>query len=179
MTVREKALFLDRDGVINIDYGYVHDPTRFVFIDGIFSLVRLANEAGYRIIIVTNQAGIGRGYYSEEQFNSLMDWMQCEFLNRGGKIDAVYYCPYHPEYGIGRYLRESSFRKPNPGMILAARDDFNLDLQQSILVGDKYTDIAAGMAAGVGVNILFDANLAQDIGSSSTVSCLNEIARFL
>lgn len=144
------ALFLDRDGVINVDHGYVHRPENFEFMPGIFKLVRAANERGYLVVVVTNQAGIGRGYYSEAQFLLLTDWMKERFKAEGARIDAVYFCPFHPEHGVGEYRRESECRKPGPGMLLQAKKDLNVDLIKSILVGDKPSDIAAGKAAGVG-----------------------------
>src|SRR5579875_244509 len=100
---RVRALFLDRDGVVNHELGYVHRPDQVIFIEGIFSLCRKAMELNYRIIIVTNQSGIGRGYYSSEQFEALSKWMETAFRNEGVRIDAVYHCPYHPEFGVGEY----------------------------------------------------------------------------
>lgn len=148
------ALFLDRDGVINFDTGYVHRPADFHFIPGIFDVVKVASSLGYWIVVVTNQAGIGRGYYSEHQFHVLTEWMRCRFLEHGGRIDAVYFCPYHPIFGIGEYLRQSDFRKPAPGMLLQAQRDLGIEMGQSVLVGDNQTDMAAGRAAGVGTLLL-------------------------
>jgi D-glycero-D-manno-heptose 1,7-bisphosphate phosphatase len=146
----QPALFLDRDGVINVDHAYVHRPEHFEFIDGIFDLVTAANRAGYLVVVVTNQAGIGRGYYSEADFHALTDWMCSEFARRGGRIDAVYFCPYHPEHGVGQYKRESEYRKPGPGMLLQAAREHGIDLSASIMVGDKISDMEAGRRAGVG-----------------------------
>ena len=143
------ALFLDRDGVINVDHGYVHTPEEFDFVDGIFEVVAAANQAGYLVVVVTNQAGIGRGYYSEKQFHALTDWMKKQFVENGGRIDAVYFCPYHPEHGIGEYRQKSDCRKPAPGMLLTAMRDFDIDLGRSILVGDTLKDIHAANAAGI------------------------------
>lgn len=144
------ALFLDRDGVINVDYAYVYRKEDFHFIDGIFELVVTANELGFVVVVITNQAGIGRGYYSESDFKELTVWMCSQFSGHGAKIDEVYYCPYHPEHGVGKYLRNSSYRKPAPGMLLQAEKELGLDLAKSIVVGDKLTDIQAGQKAGVG-----------------------------
>lgn len=149
------ALFLDRDGVINLDHGYVHKSENFQFIDGIFELVAAANRAGYLVVVVTNQAGIGRGYYSESQFHELSQWMRSRFAEHGGQIDGVYFCPYHSEHGIGEYRRESEFRKPAPGMLLQAQSELGIDMEQSILIGDKLSDMAAGRAAGVGTLLHF------------------------
>lgn len=148
------ALFLDRDGVINIDRHYVHQIAQFTFIDGIFELGRRAQDAGFKLVVVTNQAGIGRGYYTEAQFHTLSDWMCQQFAEEGVVIDRVYYCPYHPEYGIGAYKVDSFDRKPNPGMILRARDELGLSLEESILIGDSGTDIAAARAANIGRTVL-------------------------
>jgi D-glycero-D-manno-heptose 1,7-bisphosphate phosphatase len=153
-----KALFLDRDGVINEDYGYVSQIKNFDFIDGIFTLCRAAVNKGYKLIVVTNQAGIGRGYYGEHDFEVLTDWMKSQFVNEKCELASVYYCPTHPEYGIGRYKIESLMRKPNPGMLLCAEKEFNLDLSDSILIGDSHTDILAGERAGLKACILFDPN---------------------
>jgi D-glycero-D-manno-heptose 1,7-bisphosphate phosphatase len=150
---RAKALFLDRDGVINVDKGHVGRREDFEFVPGIFELCRCAQRVGLLPIVVTNQAGIGRGLYSEEEFQALTRWMVSEFESRGVRLGRVYHCPYHPSAGVGEYRRESFDRKPNPGMILRARDDFALDLGQSVLIGDKDSDIAAGRAAGVGFNL--------------------------
>jgi len=146
----KKAVFLDRDGVINKDNGYVCKPEDFHFIDGIFEFCRAAQEKGYILFVVTNQAGLARGYYSEDDYDKLTEWMLNVFTKQGIRIEMVYYCPYHPESGIGAYKQDSFDRKPNPGMILKARDEFDIDLSQSILIGDKESDMEAGRRAGVG-----------------------------
>jgi D-glycero-D-manno-heptose 1,7-bisphosphate phosphatase len=152
---RNKALFLDRDGVINVDTGHVHRRESFEFIPGIFELCRAAQTLGYLLVVVTNQAGIARGYYSESDFNDLTDWMMDRFAQEKVRVTRLYYCPYHPVFGVGNYQYDSPDRKPNPGMLLRAQSDLNLDLRSSILVGDKLSDIQAGWAAGVGTQILF------------------------
>jgi D-glycero-D-manno-heptose 1,7-bisphosphate phosphatase len=148
------ALFLDRDGVINVDHAYVHRREDFEFLPGIFSLVRAARSRGHKVVVVTNQAGIGRGLYTEAQFAGLTAWMLGEFQAQGAPIDRVYHCPSHPTAGIGVYRVDSPLRKPRPGMLLLARDELGIDLAASTLVGDKLSDMQAGMAAGVGHNIL-------------------------
>jgi D-glycero-D-manno-heptose 1,7-bisphosphate phosphatase len=153
--LKRSALFLDRDGVINTDFSYVHKPEDFIFIDGIFELCSRAQSLDYLLIVVTNQAGIGRGYYSEADFLRLSDWMSSKFQEREIKIDRVYFCADHPEHGLGHYKRESLSRKPAPGMILQAAKDFDIDLRRSILIGDKLSDIQAGIAGQVGCNLLF------------------------
>ncbi len=150
----KRALFLDRDGIINEDFHYVHRVEDFRFIDGIFDLCRAATAAGLAIIVVTNQAGIGRGLFTEQQFLVLTQWMCERFAENGVTIDQVYYCPHHPVHGTGQYKRDCSCRKPNPGMILRARDDHGICLHDSILIGDKEWDITAARAAGVGTAVL-------------------------
>lgn len=151
----DRALFLDRDGVININHGYVHAVEDFDFVDGIFDLVQAARSAGFRVVVVTNQAGIARGYYGEEQFHRLTAWMCEQFERRGGGIDKVYFSPYHPTAGIGEYRRDEDTRKPGPGMIIRAQQELGLCLERSILVGDQPSDLQAGHAAGVGLNVLY------------------------
>ncbi|MFY0518398.1 D-glycero-alpha-D-manno-heptose-1,7-bisphosphate 7-phosphatase [Lysinibacillus sp. UGB7] len=148
-----KALFLDRDGVINIEKNYVYKIEDFEFIEGIFELAKSFQDKGYLIIVVTNQAGIGRGYYTEEDFRILNDWMIDQFQQKGITITEVYYCPFHPIHGIQKYKKDSFDRKPKPGMILKAKDKYNINLAQSILIGDKDSDIQAAEAAGVARNI--------------------------
>lgn len=150
-------MFLDRDGVININHGYVHKREDFDFIEGIFDVARHAYKQNYKLVVITNQAGIGRGYYTEEQFQQLTDWMNQQFLDAGAPIHEVYFSPYHPTAGLGKYLKDDFSRKPHPGMILQAQKDLSIDLSRSILIGDKVSDIQAGAAAGVGTNLLFAA----------------------
>ena len=129
---KSRALFLDRDGVINIDHAYVCKTEDFQFVDGIFDLCRHASKLGYLILVITNQAGIGRGYYTEQDFQNLTRWMCGIFKNEGVDIDKVYFCPYHPEHGVGKYKMDSPLRKPRPGMILQAEDEFGIDLTTSV-----------------------------------------------
>lgn len=147
---RQKALFLDRDGVINVEKNYVYRTEDFEFLPGIFELCALAQRLGFLLVVITNQAGIGRGLYSEADFQQLTSWMLAQFQARGIAIGHVYHCPYHPTAGVGEYRQESFDRKPNPGMILRAEQDFHLDLSQCVLIGDKDSDLQAGHAAGVG-----------------------------
>jgi D-glycero-D-manno-heptose 1,7-bisphosphate phosphatase len=149
-----RALFLDRDGVINRDHAYVHTIEDFEFIGGIFELARAATERDYALIVVTNQAGIGRGLYAETQFHALTAWMLERFEENGARIAGVYFCPHHPTHGIGTYSRACDCRKPQPGMLLAAQREHDLDLGASLLVGDKWSDIDAGIRAGVGTTLL-------------------------
>ncbi len=148
------ALFLDRDGVINVDHGYVHRQADFEFLPGIFDLVRCARELGMLTVVITNQAGIGRGLYTESDFAALTAWMCEQFAQRSAPIARVYHCPTHPSAGIGHYLVDSPMRKPNPGMLFAAEHELAIDLSGSVLLGDKPSDLQAGLAAGVALNLL-------------------------
>jgi D-glycero-D-manno-heptose 1,7-bisphosphate phosphatase len=163
-----RALFLDRDGVINVDHGYVCTRDRFEFVGGIFELCRRAKDLRYLIFVVTNQAGIGRGLYTEEDFEKLTEWMCASFRDRGAPIAKVYSCPFHPEFGIGTYRRESDWRKPGPGMIRQAAKEFDIDLRHSVLVGDRETDIQCGRAAGVACTILYQPDV--QLSRASAVS---------
>lgn len=145
-----KAAFLDRDGVINLETGYVHRQEDFVFLPGVFEACRLLNQKTYVIVIITNQAGIARGYYGEQDFQNLTKWMLAQFQKENVQILDVRYCPYHPTEGVGAYKRESKHRKPGPQMILDAAVQHNIDLANSFIVGDKESDIQAGRAAGLG-----------------------------
>jgi len=174
MEIRDKALFLDRDGVINVDYGYVHTRERFHFIEGVFDLVRVGNCLGYRIIVVTNQAGIARGYYTEQELSMLHSWMLSCFKSRDLTIDAIYYCPFHPSEGKGVYLHDSFDRKPKPGMIYRAIKDFNIDPERSILIGDSPSDIIAAQAANVALSILFSSTSYENCRPSYRIKYLKE-----
>ncbi len=149
---KNKALFLDRDGVINVDRHYVCRIEDCEFIDGIFDLCRKAREKGYKLIVVTNQAGIAKGYYTEQDYLKLMEYIEAEFVRQGCPLDDVFYCPYH-EDGVEPYRMASEDRKPAPGMILKAAKKHGLDLPRCILIGDKKSDIEAGWRAGVGTLI--------------------------
>jgi len=162
------ALFLDRDGVINVDRHYVWRIEDFEFVPGIFELCQAALQGGLLPIVITNQAGIGRGYYTEADFQRLDVWMHERFRERGAAIARTYHCPFHPTEGIGEYRRESFDRKPGPGMILRAQADYDLDLAQSVLVGDKDSDIEAGRAAGVRYNV----KLGHPIGGTMATGTL-------
>jgi D-glycero-D-manno-heptose 1,7-bisphosphate phosphatase len=171
------ALFLDRDGVINVDYAYVHTVSNFHFVDGIFDLVCAARQANYLVVVVTNQAGIGRGHYTEDDFHALTNWMKEQFLERGGKIDGVYFCPYHAENGVGIYRKVSHWRKPEPGMLLQAAKDLDVDLARSIMIGDKDSDMQAASRAGIEVRCHFVANNKREVAScfaTNTISSLLE-----
>src|ERR1700730_48168 len=151
-----RGLILDRDGVINEDTGYLHRAEECRFVDGIFELTAAFAARGFAVAIASNQSGIGRGYYSEADFERLMAWMTAEFARHGVTIAGIYHCPDHPSAGIGRYRRANPWRKPGPGMLLQAARDLRLDLARSWTVGDQMSDIEAGRAAGVGTLVRYD-----------------------
>jgi D-glycero-D-manno-heptose 1,7-bisphosphate phosphatase len=175
----QATLFLDRDGVINEDHGYVHSKENFHFRPGIFELVLAARAKGYLCVVVTNQAGIGRGLYTTKQFKTLSTWMCEQFQNRGAFIDAIYYSPFHPTKARGRYLLKESTRKPGAGMFLEAADELNIDLSKSIMVGDKVSDVKASLKANISSNYLLSSsyiNLQQSLNDKvEIVSELHEI----
>ena len=140
----QKALFLDRDGTINVDYGYVYQIEKFQLITDIFELCQKAQEKGYLIIVITNQSGIERGYYTLNDFKILTEYMIKIFKEKNIQIHDVFYCP----------SLNSTDRKPNPGMFLKAKEKYDIDMNASISVGDKITDIQAAQKAGVGKNFL-------------------------
>ncbi len=180
-SMQQRAVLLDRDGVINVDRGYVHHPKKFEFIDGIFEVARAAHSSGYKLIVITNQSGIGRGYYSEQQFHQLTAWMCNEFLHAGAPIEKVYFSPFHPTAGLGAYRKDDISRKPRPGMIYQAQREINLDLGSSILIGDKVSDIEAGFAAGVGLNILFSQKQPSELSGLTyqVITTLREALPFI
>ncbi|KHM45651.1 D,D-heptose 1,7-bisphosphate phosphatase [Pseudoalteromonas distincta] len=151
---KNKALFLDRDGVVNVDHGYVYQSDKFEFIDGVFSTCKAFYDAGYKIIIVTNQSGIGRGYYTEADFLALTDWMKDQFSAHSIEVTDVYFCPHHPKKAHPEYLKECSCRKPAPGMLLQGIQEHNIDSACSIMVGDKLSDMQAAKKAGITTRIL-------------------------
>lgn len=153
---RSAALFLDRDGVINVDHGYVHRIDQFEFQPGIFEIARFAASMAWPIVVVTNQAGIGRGLFCEADYQAVNVWMCDRFRSERAPIAKVYHCPFHPELGVGEYLCDHPWRKPKPGMILQAAIDLDLDLSKSSLVGDRISDIEAATAAGVPGRIRLD-----------------------
>lgn len=148
MSAGNKALFLDRDGVINIDKGYVHKIEDCEFVNGIFDICRLAREKGYLLIVVTNQSGIARGFYTEKDFLTLMEYIGSEFKKQGCPLDEIFYCPYH-EDGKAPWNIKSPDRKPGPGMLYRAANKFSLDLRKCLMLGDQESDIMAGKNAGI------------------------------
>jgi len=156
---RRPAVFLDRDGVLNHDDNYVGSPDRFRWIDGAKDAVRLLNDRGYYVFVVTNQAGVARGHYDEESVGTLHQWIGEELRSEGAAIDDWRYCPFHPEGSVERYRSKHPWRKPEPGMILDLMEYWPVDREYSILIGDKESDCEAARAAGVRSYLFTGGNL--------------------
>ncbi len=162
--LRRRALFLDRDGVINVDHGWVGTRERFSFIPGALAAIRAAGAAGWHVFVVTNQSGIARGLYDEAQFAALTEWMIGQVRKAGGTIDDVRYCPDHPEAVLAAYRRENDWRKPGPGMLRDLLARWQVDPGRCLLVGDQPTDLAAAAAAGVAGRLFPGGDLAAFLG---------------
>jgi len=161
---RRPAAFLDRDGVINVDHGYVHRPEQVDWIAGAQESIRRLNDLGYCVIVVTNQAGVAHGFYGEESVRSLHAFMQDELAKKGAFIEAFYHCPYHPQARVEKFRRQHHDRKPEPGMILRAFADMPIDRERSFLIGDKGSDIEAAHRAGIRGLLFEGGNLADFLG---------------
>lgn len=150
----KKAAFLDRDGVINLDHGYVSRVEDFEWVPGVLDAAKRLHDAGYLLVVVTNQSGIGRGYYSEADFESLTVWMKRKFAEAGAPLAGVYFCPHHPTKAFGGYRTECTCRKPQPGMLVRAASELDIDISRSIMFGDKPSDMQAGLGAGCPERVL-------------------------
>lgn len=157
-----RAAFLDRDGVINVDHAYVSRFEDFDFIDGVLEAARRLVDAGFVLVIVTNQSGIGRGYYTEADFHKLDQAVRAVFAEHGAPISATYFCPHHPTKALPPWKCECNCRKPAPGMILQAAKDLDIDLSQSVMFGDKASDMQAAKAAGVAFRVQLGTDGAAD-----------------
>ena len=163
-----KTIFLDRDGVINHEIGYLHKIAEFRFIDGIFESCLSFRSSGYEIIVITNQAGIGRGYYHESDFHTLNIWMLEQFKQRGIDILDVFFCPHSPRDNC-------NCRKPKPDMLLRAKKKYNINMSQSWLIGDKESDIQAANAAGISNTILVRSGHAINESESNAKHILDSV----
>ena len=150
------AIFLDRDGVINKDTGYVSQVDDFHFLPGAIEAMQLLKKKGYLLVVVTNQSGIARGYFTEDDFMNLTEWMDWSLADRGVDLDGIYFCPHHPTEGSSQYCKPCHCRKPGPDMILDAAKFLKIDLARSYMVGDKTSDLKAAVNAGVAHKILVE-----------------------
>ena len=150
-----KAIFIDRDGTLNEDVGYISDPKEFRLFDFAPEAVRLINNSGFLVIVLTNQSGIARGFLTEEILGRLHDKMESELAHQGARIDRIYFCPHHPEIGEPPYKVDCDCRKPKSGLILQAATEMDVNLKKSYVVGDRYRDMEMGQAVGAtGVLVL-------------------------
>ena len=149
MKQRKPAVFFDRDGVLNIDSGYTYRQQDFAWMPGAIETIRYFNDLGYYVFVVTNQSGVARGYYSEQDIDILHEFMNAELKKHGAHVDAFYYCPHHPQGEVERYCIVCNCRKPATGMLVQAFQEWNVDLEKSLLIGDKISDIQAAEAIGI------------------------------
>jgi len=148
MEKKSKAVFLDRDGTINEDTGYIDEIAKFKLLPKVPEAIKLLNEAGFKVIVVTNQSGVARGFFTEDKVREINRKMQQELCKKGAIIDAVYFCPHHPRIGNPRYRKICNCRKPKPGLLKQAAREHNIDLSSSYMVGDDLRDVQAGYNAG-------------------------------
>src|SRR6266508_6025450 len=139
--MKQRAVFIDRDGTLSEEVGYINHPSRFSLFPYAASAIRHLNENGWLAIVITNQAGVARGYFSEDMIQTVHERMELELESNGAKLGAIYYCAHHPSVGEPPYRLDCDCRKPKPGLISRAAEDFDIDLQASWMVGDRYSDI--------------------------------------
>lgn len=161
-----KAVFLDRDGVLNIDHGYVHDPAKLDWIDGARDAVAAMTRAGLKVLVVTNQSGIGRGYFDEPALKRFHVAMQAQLAEVGGRIDAFYHCPFHEAAAVEAYrVADHPDRKPNPGMILRGLAEWSLRPDEAVIIGDRDIDVEAGRRAGMPGHLFEGGDLRAFVGA--------------
>ena len=147
--MKRRAVFMDRDGTISEEIGYVNHPARYRVFPYAGEAVRLLNEAGWLAVLVTNQAGVARGYFTEDMIGAVHGLLEAELARNAARLDAIYYCAHHPSVGQPPYRYDCDCRKPRPGLILRAAADFDIDLAGSWMIGDRYSDIELAHNAGV------------------------------
>ncbi len=148
MKGKNKAVFLDRDGTINEEVEYLSDLKKFKLFPKVAPAIKLLNDYGFKAIVITNQAGVARGYFGKDKVEKIHQEMKRQLREKGAHLDRIYYCPHHPTEGMGKYKKNCWCRKPNPGMLEKAAKDFDLDLGRSYVIGDQLTDIKLGNNAG-------------------------------
>ena len=163
----KKAVFLDRDGTINHDVGHITDPAQFELIPGSIDAMNRLRSAGYCLPLVTNQAGVGRGLMTEHQLNRVLNAFSGILEEEGTYLDGVYYCPHHPEEAIGHYKQDCECRKPGPALLQRASNDLEIDLTQSYMIGDHWSDAGAGIAAGCRAILLRTGHGPQELAKLS------------
>ena len=160
---RRPAAFLDRDGVLNEDIGYAHRSDQIIWISGAMEAVRLLNERGFRVFVVTNQAGIAHGFYTEEHVNRLHEWMNQELGRHGARVDDFRFSPFHPDHDDGRFSHLAHWRKPEPGMLMDLMRAWPVHREASFMIGDRESDIQAAQAADVDGFLFSNGNLLDRI----------------
>ncbi|MFZ5812747.1 MAG: D-glycero-beta-D-manno-heptose 1,7-bisphosphate 7-phosphatase [Thermodesulfobacteriota bacterium] len=176
MEKTRRAVFLDRDGVLNEDRNYLWKPEDFVLLPGAVEALSRLQAAGFLLVVVTNQSGIARGFYTEQDYQNLTAYMRGLLEGYGIRLAGVYHCPHHPMHGKGPYRVSCGCRKPQPGLILRAGEELGIDVRRSFLVGDKQSDMEAGRTAGVGRCILVKTGHVlgkKDIAAADI--CLNDL----
>ncbi|MFV0576321.1 MAG: D-glycero-beta-D-manno-heptose 1,7-bisphosphate 7-phosphatase [Vibrio sp.] len=177
------AVFIDRDGVINVDHGYVSNQDDFEYIEGVFEATKALKDMGYQLVLVTNQSGIARGYYTEDEFLTLTEWMDWNFVDKGVEFDGIYYCPHHPQGSVEKYTQDCDCRKPKTGMFVSAQKELKIDMANSVMIGDKADDMRAAIAAGVGTKILVRTGktVTDEAQSLATVvlDSINNVVKYL
>ncbi|MBN2225199.1 MAG: D-glycero-beta-D-manno-heptose 1,7-bisphosphate 7-phosphatase [Deltaproteobacteria bacterium] len=158
-----RAVFLDRDGTINVEVGYLSRPEDFVLIDGSAQAIKRLNEAGFLVVVVSNQSGVARGYFGEREVARVNETMAGQLEGLGARLDAVYYCPHYPEGTVEKYRRECNCRKPGPGMVRRAQEQFDIDVSRSYVVGDHRGDIVLAKNVGARSILVVTGHGAEEI----------------